>query len=106
MTVDISQFFGMTASVRTRTGTGPTGPVYASAVDRVGFLDDGVVRESGDHGEVLVARTKWYTHLADADDYKPLSEVTANGRVMHVNYVRRRDADMFGGPSHLEVDLS
>jgi hypothetical protein len=104
--VDISQFFGMTASVRTRTGTGPTGPVYATAVSCPGFLDDGVVRESTDHGEVLVARTKWYTHLADVDLYAPLSEVTANGRVMHVNFVRRRDASTFDGPSHLEVDLT
>lgn len=104
--MDISQFFGMTASVRTRTGTGPTGPVYATAVTCQGFLDDGVVRESTDHGEVLVAKTKWYGPLADADTFKPLSEVSANGRVMHVNYVRRRDADVFGGPTHLEVDLT
>lgn len=104
--MDVTQFFGMTASVRTRTGMGPSGPIYATAVTRQGFLDDGVVRESTDHGEVLVSRTKWYTHLADADVYLPLSEVVANGRVMHVNFVRRRDASSFDGPSHLEVDLT
>lgn len=104
--MDISQFFGMTASVRTRTGTGPTGGVYATAVTCKGFLDDGVVRESTASGEVLAARTKWYGPLSDADKFAPLSEVTANGRVMHVNYVRRRDASVFDGPSHVEVDLT
>jgi hypothetical protein len=93
------------ASVRTRTGTGPTGPVYATAVPVDGFLDDGVVRETTTSGEVLVARTKFYCDLSHADTFTPLSEVTANGRAMHVNYVRRRDASSFDGPSHLEVDL-
>lgn len=94
------------ASVKPRLGTGPTGPVYGPAESVEGFLDDGLVREQTDHGEVLVARTKFFCYLDQTPKFLALSEVTANGRVMHVNYVRRRDASSFDGPSHLEVDLT
>jgi len=99
-------FFTMSASVETRTGVGATGDVFAAPVTVAGFLDDGVVREQSASGEVLVARTKFFCALDQADRFAPLSRVTVNGRACKVNYVRRRDADGFGGPSHLEVDLT
>ncbi len=104
--MDVTQFFTMTASVETYLGAGPTGDLYAAPAVVKGFLDDGVVREVGPGGaEVLESRTKFYCALSDADKFTPESRVTVDGRPTQVNYVRRRDADGFGGPSHTEVDL-
>ena len=100
-----SIFYHHEAVVETYEGAGPNGDLYAAPATVRGFLDDGVVREQTDHGEQLVARTKWYCDLSEADRFKPESKVTVNGRACQVNYVRRRDADGFGGPTHLEVDL-
>lgn len=104
--VGIEQFFTMPAVVETFTGAGPTGDLYSDPATVMGFLDDGVVLEDTGRGEQLVARTKFYTHLSEADRFLPESRVSCNGRALQVNYVRRRDASGFGGPSHLEVDLA
>lgn len=103
--MDISQFFTQTATVETFLGAGPKGDLYAAPVTVSGFLDDGVVLEASERGEQLVQRTKFYCDLTHADVFKPESRVTVNDRACQVNYVRRRDASGFGGPSHLEVDL-
>ena len=103
--MDLTMFFTMPAQVETFLGAGPSGDLYDAPATVMGFLDDGVVREQTDRGEQLVARTKFYCALSQADVFKPESRVTVNGRACQVNYVRRRDASGFGGPSHLEVDL-
>ena len=106
MGADISRMFVHTADVETFLGSGPTGDRYAAPVTVKGFLDDGIVRQVGSGGaEVQVAQTKWYCDLSEAWRFVPESRVTVNGRPTQVNYVRRRDADGFGGPSHTEVDL-
>ena len=98
-------FFKMSATVETHQGAGPSGDLFAAAVTKSGFLDDGERLVQTETGQVLVSQTKWYTALADADLYTPDSRLTVNGRVCYVTVVRRRDADGFGGPSHLEVEL-
>ena len=103
--MDLTQFFGQTATVETYLGAGPTGDLYAAPVTVMGFLDDGVVREATDHGVQLVAQTKWYCALEDADTHTPGSRITVNGRVVYVAKMRRRDASSFDGPSHTECDL-
>jgi hypothetical protein len=104
--MDLSMFFTMSADVETFLGSGPTGDRYAAPVTVKGFLDDGIVRQVGSGGaEVQVSQTKFYCALSDASKFTPESRVTVNGRPTQVNYVRRRDADGFGGPSHTEVDL-
>lgn len=99
-------FFTMPASVETFQGAGPDGDLYAAPATVMGFLDDGVVLEDTGRGEQLVAKTKFYCRLSEVAAFTPESRVTVNGRALQVNYVRRRDASAFGGPSHLEVDLS
>lgn len=107
MTVSgIEQFFTMEAVVTPFLGAGPAGDLYGPEETVAGFLDDGVVLEDTSRGEQLVARTKFYCALSAADLFSPESSVVVNGRTLQVNYVRRRDASGFGGPSHLEVDLS
>lgn len=99
-------FFTMPATVEPFLGAGPSGDLYGAAVTVLGFLDDGVVLEDTGRGEQLVARTKFYCSLSQVDNFPTESRVTVNGRELQVNYVRRRDASAFDGPSHLEVDLS
>ena len=96
----------MPAVVSPFLGAGPGGDLYGDDVTVMGFLDDGVVLEETGRGEQLVARTKFYCALSEADRFLPESKVAVNGRDLQVNFVRRRDASGFGGPSHLEVDLS
>lgn len=103
--MSIQRFFTMPADVSTFQGAGAKGDVYSPTRTVYGFLDDGVVREQTASGEELVARTKFFCDLSQADTFKPESLVVVNGRSLVVNYVRRRDASGFGGPSHLEVDL-
>jgi hypothetical protein len=104
--MDISMFYVHSATVEKFLGAGPTGDLYATPVTVKGFLDDGVQRAVGPGGaEVQSAQTKFYCALSNADLFSPESRVTVNGRPTQVNYVRRRDADGFGGPSHCEVDL-
>lgn len=98
-------FFTQPAEVEPFLGAGPSGDLYGPKVTVNGFLDDGVMREQSDRGEILVTRTKFYCNLSAAASFPPESRVTVNGRVCQVNYVRRRDASAFDGPSHLEVDL-
>ncbi len=100
-----SLFFTMTAKVETHEGAGPNGDLYATAVTKAGFLDDGTVLVDGTAGQVLVSQTKWYTALDDADAYPPGTRITVNGHVGYVARVNRRDASGFGGPSHLEVTM-
>lgn len=102
-----SLFFTMTATVEPYLGAGPTGDLYGPPQPCQGFLDDGLMlREQSDRGEELVSRTKWYTDLSNVDLFPNQSRVTVNGKQAQVTAVRRRDASGYGGPSHLEVDLS
>lgn len=96
----------MSAEVEPFLGAGPAGDLYDTPVTVEGFLDDGTVLEQTASGEQLVARTKWYCDLSEVTHFLPESRVTVNGRVLQVGQVRRRDASGFGGPSHLEVDLT
>lgn len=102
-----SLFFTTTATVEPYAGAGPTGDLYGAPQTVRGFLDDGLVlREQTERGEELVSRTKFYTDLGNAALFPNQSRVTVNGKVAQVTAARRRDASGFGGPSHLEVDLT
>lgn len=98
-------FFTMSATVEPYQGAGPNGDLYGAAVVVPGFLDDGEVLERTPQGEQLVARTRFYCALSHADNFPPESKVTVNGRALQVEFIRRRDASAFDGPSHLEVAL-
>jgi hypothetical protein len=102
----IHALFTMTATVEPFLGAGPNGDEYGSAVTVRGFLDDGDVLVRGSQGEQLVSTAKFYCDLSWADVFTNESRVTVNGDEDQVTKVRRRDADGFGGPSHLEIDLS
>lgn len=101
----ISVFFIHTATVQTFTGTGPTGDLYAAAVDVKGFLDDGVVLVQSSAGEQLVQKSIFYAALSDAAVFVPESRVTVNGRACQVTAVRRRDGGSLGLPDHCEIEL-
>jgi hypothetical protein len=98
-------FFTQSASVETFGGSGANGDIFAAAVVIAGHLDDGQQWETTETGQQVVSRTKFYTRLAHADLFTPESRVTVNGRTATVVTARLRNADGYGGPSHLEVDL-
>lgn len=102
----IEALFTMPALVETFQGAGPSGDLYDTAVTIMGFLDDGDVLVRGAQGEQLVSTAKFYCALSAADVFTNESRVTVNGDAHQVTQVRRRDASGFGGPSHLEIDLS
>lgn len=95
-----------TATVEPYVGATPTGDGYGTAQSVSGFLDDGLVLTGAAGGEVLVAKTIFYTSLGNVALFTPESRVTCNGRHMQVTSVRRRDGgSLFGNVEHLEVDL-
>lgn len=104
--MDISQFFTMPAVVETFQGAGPEGDTYAAPVTVYGLLEDDSVLVQTSTGEQLTSVTKFYCSLSEAGRFVPESKVTVNGVASQVSKVRRRDASGFGGPSHLEVDLT
>ena len=96
-----------TASVETFTGATPTGDGYAATVEVQGFLDDGTLLSRDPGGEQIVAKSVFYTDLANVAVFAPESRVTCNGRQMQVTQVHRRDGGSILAPvSHLEVWLA
>lgn len=104
--VSISTFFVHTATVQTFLGAGTTGDTYAAPADRLGFLDDGIIRVQTATGEQLVQKSIWYGPLADASYFVPESRVSVNGRPCQVTAIRRRDGGTLGLPDHIEVEFS
>lgn len=112
--MSIERFFIHTVSVQTYQGRTPTGESYAAPVDVVGFLDDGLVRQSHSNGlgsgggmssVELVSKSTFYTHLDRADMFTPGSLVTAYGKTSTVQNIFRRDGGSgpLGRLSHVEV---
>ena len=102
----LAQMFTQTVSVETYTGSGEFGDVYASPVDVLGMLDDGLVLTKGPAGDLLTSSTVFYTYLENAPLFRPESRVSINGVTMQVEAAKpRQAAPMFRQLEHLEVQL-
>lgn len=101
----ISRFWRHTATVRTWTGIGAQGDVYAAPVTVKGFLDFDTNLSITAQSEQYTSGTRFFCALAHADKFTPGSEVTANGVVAQVVSAERHDSGGLGLPDHLEVVL-
>ena len=100
-----SDFQPTTVAVRTKTGSGANGDIFAATVDRNVFLEDArkLVRDA--NGEQVVSETTLFADTADLDVFKPDSKVALPGRTARVLLAKLR---VIGDPDvdHLEVTLT
>ena len=76
MTGDITDFFVHTVQVETFAGAGANGPVYAPPATVTCYVDSSTQLVRSGTGEQVVASTKVYCSVADADKFTPDSRVT------------------------------
>lgn len=100
-----ADFAATTVTIETKTGTGANGDVYAAAVTRAVFLEDGrhLVRDAT--GQQVVSESTLYADPADALLFQPDSRITLPTRVAYVILAKSR---AIGDPDvdHTEVTLT
>ena len=79
MSRGIARFYVHTVSVATWLGAGPSGDVFATPSDVVGFFDGGTKLVRGTNGEQVVASASFFTDPSNAALFTPESLVIYNG---------------------------
>ncbi|NUO58994.1 MAG: hypothetical protein HOV78_20225 [Hamadaea sp.] len=94
-----------TVTVRTKTGSGANGDIFAAAVDRDVFLEDSRRLVRNATGEQVVSEATLYADVADQAIFTTDSKVTLPGRTARVLLAKRH---VIGDPDvdHLEVTLT
>ncbi|MER7070966.1 hypothetical protein [Terrabacter sp. NPDC000476] len=98
-------FAPTTVTVRTKTGTGAKGDIFADAVTREVFLEDARKLVRNATGEQVVSEATLYADPADLPVFTADSRVTLPGRTARVLLAKTRiigDHDV----DHLEVTLT